>query len=45
MLDSIIPSQSIIYVPDESVGEYKAHTNWAKYADRIKPLSEYQFNN
>lgn len=45
VLKSVIPYQSIIYVPDESVGEYKAHTNWAKYADKIKPLSEYQPNN
>lgn len=45
VLDSVIPDRSTIYVPDESVGEYKAHTNWAKYADKIKPLSEYQPNN
>lgn len=45
VLDSVIPDQPTIYVPDESVGEYKAHTNWAKYADKIKPLSEYQPNN
>lgn len=30
-----------IYVPDESVEAYKAATNWATYADRILPLSEY----
>lgn len=34
-----------IYVPDESVEAYKAATNWAAYADRIKPLSEYQPTN
>lgn len=36
-----IPSQTIIYVPDESVEAYKTATNWSTYADRIKPLSEY----
>ena len=30
-----------IYVPDASVDAYKAATNWAAYADKIKPLSEY----
>ena len=31
-----------IYVPDESVEAYKAASNWSTYANRIKPLSEYQ---
>lgn len=35
------PSTCKIYVPDESVEAYKTATNWSKYADRIKPLSEY----
>lgn len=30
-----------IYVPDASVDAYKAATNWATYANQIKPLSEY----
>ena len=30
-----------IYVPDELVESYKVATNWATYADQIKPLSEY----
>jgi hypothetical protein len=30
-----------IYIPDESVEDYKSATNWSAYADRIKPLSEY----
>lgn len=30
-----------IYVPDASVDAYKAATNWSRYQDRIKPLSEY----
>lgn len=30
-----------IYVPDESVEDYKAATNWNNYADYIYPLSEY----
>lgn len=29
------------YVPDDSVDAYKSATNWASYADYIKPLSEY----
>lgn len=29
-----------IYVPDEAVDAYKTATNWAAYADRIKPISE-----
>lgn len=32
------------YVPDESVEAYKAAENWSKYADKIKPLSEYVEN-
>lgn len=31
-----------IYVPDASVDAYKAAPNWSQYADRIKPMSEYQ---
>lgn len=34
-----IPSK--IYVPDESVDDYKGATDWTAYASRIKPLSEY----
>ena len=30
-----------IYVPDASVDAYKEATNWSRYADIIKPLSEY----
>lgn len=30
-----------IYVPDELVESYKVGTNWASYANAIKPLSEY----
>ena len=32
---------SAIYVPDASVDAYKTATNWATYAAKIKPLSEY----
>jgi hypothetical protein len=32
---------AIIYVPDASVEAYKGATNWSSYADRIKPLNEY----
>lgn len=31
-----------IYVADNLVEEYKVATNWSRYADKIKPLSEYQ---
>ncbi|MBR5862846.1 MAG: leucine-rich repeat protein [Bacteroidales bacterium] len=34
-------STFVIYVPDEAVDAYKAASNWASYASRIKPLSEY----
>lgn len=30
-----------IYVADGLVEEYKVATNWSRYADKIKPLSEY----
>lgn len=35
-----IPSTCLIYVPDNLVEEYKVATNWTKYAEQIKPLSE-----
>lgn len=31
-----------IYVPDASVEAYKTASGWSSYADRIKPLSEFQ---
>lgn len=34
-----IPATTI-YVPADSVEAYKSHTNWAKYADKIQPISE-----
>ena len=30
-----------IYVPDESVEDYKVASGWSTYASKIKPLSEY----
>ena len=30
-----------IYVPDESVDNYKTATNWTALADRIKPMSQF----
>ena len=36
-----INSTFIIYVPDASVEAYKNASGWSAYADRIKPLSEY----
>lgn len=38
---SAIPSQTIIYVPNDSVDSYKTANVWSTFADRIKPLSEY----
>ena len=35
-----IGENTTIYVPDESVNAYKAATNWASCADRIRGLSE-----
>ena len=35
---SRVPSRSI-YVPDNSVEDYKRHSAWKQYADWIKPLS------
>lgn len=35
-------STFVIYVPDGSVEAYKTASNWSTYADRIKPISEYQ---
>ena len=40
-----VPKACQFYVPDESVDAYKSATNWSAYADRIKPLSEYQPTN
>lgn len=34
-----------IYVPDASVETYKGATNWATYADRIKPISQLATDN
>ena len=34
-------STAKIYVPDNSVEQYKVATNWSTYASRITPLSEY----
>ena len=31
-----------IYVPDASVNAYKSASGWAPYADRIKPISQYE---
>ena len=28
-----------IYVPDDSVSEYKTASKWSEYASRIKPIS------
>ena len=29
-----------VYVPDDLVGQYKAATNWATYANQIRPISQ-----
>lgn len=36
-----LPTNTFIYVPDDSIETYKTATNWSKYADKFKPLSEY----
>jgi hypothetical protein len=36
------PSTLVIYVPDESVEEYQKANEWKNFADKIKPLSEYE---
>lgn len=35
-------STFIIYVPDASVTAYRETSGWSTYADRIRPLSEYE---
>lgn len=35
---------SAIYVPDESVEAYKAHTDYAEYVDLITPVSEFDYS-
>ena len=37
---SVASGTGFIYVPDDLVNSYKAHTNWSAYASQIKPLSE-----
>lgn len=37
-----LPSLESIYVPDASVDAYKTASNWSSFANKIKPLSEYQ---
>lgn len=37
---SVASGTGFIYVPDDMVDSYKAHTNWSAYASQIKPLSE-----
>lgn len=37
---SAIPSQTIIYVPDDSFDTYKSANVWSTIASRIKPISE-----
>lgn len=38
----IASGTGFIYVPDNLVEQYKSATNWAAYADQIKPLSEFK---
>jgi len=37
---AINSNKGYVYVPDNLVDSYKAATNWATFADQIKPLSE-----
>lgn len=32
-----------VYVPDDSVNNYKTATNWSLFANNIKPLSEWEY--
>ncbi len=36
----IASGAGVLYVPDELVNRYKTATNWSKFADQIKPISE-----
>ena len=38
-------SNCTIYVPDASVANYQAATNWSSHADRIKPISQFATDN
>lgn len=38
--DNIMTGICLIYVPDEFVEQYKVATNWTKFANQIKPISE-----
>ena len=38
---AIAKGTGYIYVPDAFVDEYKAESDWSKYASQIRPLSEY----
>ena len=38
----IASGEGVIYVPDESVEDYKAASNWSTYASRIYPMSVYE---
>ena len=37
----IASGNGYIYVPDKLVKQYKSAYNWDKYANQIKPLSDY----
>ena len=36
----VLPSTTLFYVPDDLVDSYKSATNWSRYGDRIKGISE-----
>lgn len=38
---AIVTGTGYFYVPDDLVEDYKVATNWTKFANQIKPLSEY----
>lgn len=40
-LGSYSPTPGSVYVPDDSVEDYKAATNWSSIASKIYPLSEF----
>lgn len=38
---AIAKGQGYVYVPNDMVARYKADSVWGKYANQIKPMSEY----
>lgn len=41
ILQPLIDNGGYIYVPDESVNDYKSATNWSTYTNQIRSINEY----